>query len=479
MVTLADLLAVPGLALGEVAVSAPDVDVRWVATSELVDPTPYLQGGEVLLTTGLGTARWRSKWREYVERLARADVAALGLGVGLTHSRAPATLVQACRDAGLNLFEVPRPTAFVAISRAAAALLDDERDQVARRSLDAQRSLTRAALERDDVAALLEVLAGQVGGAAATVTRDGEPTAQHGTGLDGAVVREEVTRLRGQGLRAAASSAGREGTTLVQPLGVRSRPEVWLAVFVPGRPSDVHRAAVATGVSLLSLALEREQDRRGAERRLRERAVELVLTGDPRTARILLDAGLPRQVRVVCGRGTAEQINDALAWLEQEQVLAAVVSDDLVVVGAARRANAVATQLADRELLVGIGRAVPLEEAAESRETAAHALAASSPGAPVRRWDEQAAGGVGGLLDPGRARAFARSYLAPLGDDPALRDTLAAFLRRHGSVLATAEELAVHRNTVRNRIRQIESLLDVSLDDPQVRVDAWVALHSE
>ena len=478
MVTLADLLAVPGLALGEVAVSAPGVDVRWVATSELVDPTPYLQGGEVLLTTGLGTARWRSKWREYVERLARAEVAALGLGVGLTHARAPAVLIRACRDAGLNLFEVPRPTAFVTISRSVAALLDDERDQVARRSLDAQRSLTRAALERDDVAALLEALAEQVGGAAATVTRDGEPASTHGAGLDVSVVREEVARVRGQGLRAAASSAGREGTTLVQPLGVRSRPEVWLAVFVPGRPTDVHRAAIATAVSLLSLALEREQDRRGAERRLRERAVELVLTGDPRTARILLDANLPRQVRVLCARGSAEPIDDALAVLEQERVLAAVVDGELVVVSAARRANAVATLLADRELLVGIGRAVPLVDAAESRETAVHALAATTAGAPVRRWDDQAAGGVSGLLDPGRASAFARSYLAPLGDDPALLETLGAFLRRHGSVLATAEELAVHRNTVRNRVHRIESLLGASLDDPQARVDAWVALHA-
>jgi PucR family transcriptional regulator, purine catabolism regulatory protein len=476
VVELADLLGVPGLELGAVAVSDPGVGVRWVATSELDDPTPYLQGGEVLLTIGLGTTRWRTKWREYVERLARADVAALGIGVGLTHARAPATLVQACRDAGLNLFEVPRPTAFVAISRAAAALLDDERDQVARRSLDAQRSLTRAALERD-VTALLEVLAEQVGGAVAIVNRDGQPTSAHGAGLDDSVVREEVARIRSRGLRAAASAAGREGTTLVQPLGVRSRPEVWLAVFVPGRPSDVHRAAVATAVSLLSLALEREQDRRGAERRLRERAVELVLAGDPRTARILLDASLPRQVRVLCAQGAAEPIDDALAVLEQEGVLAAVPGEALVVVSATRRANAVAALLADRELLVGVGRAVPLAEAAESRETAMHALAATTPGAPVRRWDDQAAGGVRGLLEPGRARAFARSYLAPLGDDPALLDTLAAFLRRHGSVLATAEELAVHRKTVRNRIRQVESLLDVSLDDPQVRVDAWVALH--
>ena len=480
MVKLADLLAVPGLELAAVGVSEPDVDVRWVATSELVDPTPYLQGGEVLLTTGLETARWRTKWREYVERLARADVAALGLGVGLTHARAPAALVEACRAAGLNLFEVPRPTAFVAISRAVAALLDDERDQVTRRSLDAQRSLTKAALERDDVSALLDVLAGQVGGAAATVSGDGEPTAKSRSAaeLDAEVVRTEVARIRGQGLRAAASSSGERGTTLVQPLGVRSRPELWLAVFVPGSPSEVHRVAVSTAVSLLGLSLERRQERRSADRRLRDRATELLLAGDPRTARILLDATLPRQVRLLRARGSAEALEDGLRVLEEGQVLAGVLDEQLVVVCPPRRASVVAGLLAERGLLTGVGRAVPLAEAAESHETAGQALATATPGAPVRRWEDQAAGGVTGLLEPARARAFSRSYLAPLGDDRVLLDTLVAFLRRHGSVRATAEELAVHRNTVRNRIRQIESLLDVSLDDPEVRVDAWVALHA-
>jgi len=479
MVLLRDLLAAPGLDLAAVAVSTPEVAVRWVATSELTDPTPYLQGGEVLLTTGLETVRWRAKWREYVDRLVRADVAALGLGVGLTHPRAPATLVAACREAGLNLFEVPRPTAFVAISQAVAVLLDDERDQVARRSLDAQRALTRAALQRDDEAAVLGVLAAQVGGGAATVTRDGEIAASaRGAKLDASVVREEVARVRGQGLRAAASSSGPKGTTLVMPIGVRSRPELWLAVFVPGRPSDVHRGAVATAVSLLSLAVERAQDRRGAERRLRARVVELVLNGAPRTARILLDAKLPQQVRVLCARGPADAIDDALAVLEDERMLAGILGEELVVVSAARRAKVVTALLAERELLVGVGRSVPLPQAADSHETAGHALVEATASAPVRRWDDQASGGLGALLDPDRARAFARSYLAPLEDEAALLETLGAFLRRHGSVHATADELAVHRNTVRNRLRQIESLLGVSLDDPQVRVDAWVALHA-
>lgn len=476
MVTLADLLGTTGLALAPVAVADPDVEIRWVATSELPDPTPYLQGGEVLLTTGLETRGWRSQWRGYVDRLAAADVAALGLGVGLTHRRAPAGLVSACRRAGLNLFEVPRPTPFVSVSRAAATLLDDERDRVARRSLDAQRALTRAALAADAVPALLATLADQVGGAAATVDRDGRTLAGVGS-LDADAVQTEVARIRDRGLHAAASVSGEEGTTIVQPLGVRSAPDRWLAVSLPGRPTEVQRATVAGAVSLLGLALERELERRTDERRLHARALELVLAGDTSTAQVLLDdrPTLPARVRVLRVDGPAD---DALAVLEAERVLAANVDGTVVALSAARRAASVGRRLGERGLRVGIGSVEPLARAADSHAAATVALAGASVDDPVRRWDTPAREGVAGLLDPARVRAFARAYLAPLADEPALLATLTTYLRRHGSLLATAEELAVHRNTVRNRLVRIESLLGVSLDDPQVRVDAWVALHS-
>ena len=192
MVDVAQLLAQPELALVACHLPKPDAEVRWVATSELDDPAPFLEGGELLLTTGLATKGWRGQWAGYVGRLAEAGVVALALGVGLTHRRAPAGLVRACEKHGLNLIEVPRPTPFVAVSRAVAALLEDERDQVARRSLDAQRALTRAALERDDVQSLVAVLAAQVNGAAATVTRDGMPVERAGE-LDASLVRAEVS----------------------------------------------------------------------------------------------------------------------------------------------------------------------------------------------------------------------------------------------------------------------------------------------
>ena len=53
MLTVREVLADVDVALlaGEANVDMP---VRWVHISELPDPTPWLSGGELLLTTGLG-----------------------------------------------------------------------------------------------------------------------------------------------------------------------------------------------------------------------------------------------------------------------------------------------------------------------------------------------------------------------------------------------------------------------------------------
>lgn len=490
MVTVTDLLDEQALRLASACLPHPEAEIRWVATSELVDPTPYLEGGEVLLTTGLETKGWRSEWIDYVGRLAEAGVAALGLGVGLTHERPPASLTRACRAAGLNLFEVPRATTFVAVSRTIARLLEAERESVARHGLDAQRVLTQAALEVDAAAAVVRRLAALVDGAATLVDRDGHPAeGPHGpraADLDLADVAAEVRRIQPQGLRVAASDSGPTGTTIIRPLGVRSRPEDWLAVLVPGRVGEVDRVAITTAVSLLSLGLERRRERRTSDRQLRARALELLVADDLRTARIVLDAAapegtpvrLPREVRVLRARGPAEAVDDAVPALEDEGLLVAVLHGELVAASSARRSTALADLLAGRGLEVGIGRARPLDDASASHDTAGHALAAATRATPVRAWEDIAEAGVVGLLGQERAAAFARSFLAPLAGDPALLETLGVFLRQHGSRGGTAAELGVHRNTVRNRVEQIETLLGSSLDDPRVRVDAWVALQS-
>src|SRR5690349_7251811 len=73
----------------------PETPVTAVHVSELADPTAYVSGGELLLTTG-SLPDLADAWDEYVARLLRIGVAALGLGLGPTYQEPPRPLVNAC-----------------------------------------------------------------------------------------------------------------------------------------------------------------------------------------------------------------------------------------------------------------------------------------------------------------------------------------------------------------------------------------------
>jgi PucR family transcriptional regulator, purine catabolism regulatory protein len=108
--------------------------VRWVHSTELSDPTPWLKGGEVLLTTGLQLEGPRSQ-REFLDRLATHKIAALGFGTGFSHRRLPAALVTAARKRDFPLFEVPYELPFIAITERAFARLLDERYELLQRTM--------------------------------------------------------------------------------------------------------------------------------------------------------------------------------------------------------------------------------------------------------------------------------------------------------------------------------------------------------
>lgn len=488
--TMADLLAQRQLALVPVHLPRPELAIRWVATSELVDPSPFLEGGEVLLSTGLETRGWTTEWADYVARLAGVGVVAVGLAAGLTHPHSPRSLVAACRRHDMNLFEVPKATTFVAVSRQAARLLEAADRAETEEALAAHRQLTEQAL-RGNRAGVLGQLGERSGGAAALAGPDGglvlEPLGPAAHLLDPGLVAQEVRRMRPRGLRAASSTGMPGGTLLVHPVGVSGQPDGYLAAAFPGRVTAVQRGLVSTAVALLSFDAERSRSRREVDRRLRARAVELLVAGDRGTAALLLSARpeqppvrVPGRGVVLRATGSRLELDDALARVEDQLPLSGRMSGELVVVVPLRQRDAVAETLAGHGLRVGIGEAAPPERLGASHETAGQALAATTAAAPVAAWEEHVRRGALSLMEPGRAAAFARSFLAPL-DGPhraELVETLQAFLRHHGSMLAVAEDLGVHRNTVRNRLGQVERLVGISLDDPQARVNAWIALQA-
>jgi PucR family transcriptional regulator, purine catabolism regulatory protein len=92
-----------------------DVPVRWVHISELLDPTPWLSGGELLLTTGMQLEAAADS-RDFVTRLADHQLAGLGFGTGFKHDVVPPALLEAAAERDFPVFEVPYEVPFIAIT---------------------------------------------------------------------------------------------------------------------------------------------------------------------------------------------------------------------------------------------------------------------------------------------------------------------------------------------------------------------------
>jgi PucR family transcriptional regulator, purine catabolism regulatory protein len=119
------------LATGEEKASAA---VRWVHSTELADPTPWLRGGELLLTTGLQLTNAKLQ-REFVERLAEQEIAGLGFGTGFAHKKVPAAILNTARKRDFPLFEVPYELPFIAVTERVFAQLLNERYELLQRNM--------------------------------------------------------------------------------------------------------------------------------------------------------------------------------------------------------------------------------------------------------------------------------------------------------------------------------------------------------
>ncbi|RPF40678.1 purine catabolism regulatory family protein [Streptomyces sp. Ag109_G2-6] len=174
-VGLAGLLGERGLGLRHLAGPAV-AEVHGVHASEMADPSPYLLGGELLLTAGAGLGD--ADAGAYVARLVRAGVAGLGFGVTPVHETVPAGLAEACAEYGLPLVEVPPGTPFTAVARTVWRLMAEARTRELRRVTEAQQSLAAAAARPDPVPSVLSRLAATLGGWAALWEPDAAGSAE-------------------------------------------------------------------------------------------------------------------------------------------------------------------------------------------------------------------------------------------------------------------------------------------------------------
>ncbi|AZM59764.1 MULTISPECIES: PucR family transcriptional regulator [unclassified Streptomyces] len=490
-----------------------DVPVRWAHASELADPVPYMEGGELLLITALKLdAEDREAMRRYVKRLAGAGVVGLGFAVGVHYDDIPDALVDAARAEGLPLLEVPRRTPFLAISKAVSAAIAADQYRAVTAGFAAQRELTRQALAAGPEG-LLTALAAQVDGWAALYDASGAvvATAPDWAGRRAARFTPDVTRLRERPAPASSVVAGPEHEDRVElhSLGTGRRPRAALAVGTAAALGTAERYAVHSAIALLTLTTERSRSLHAAEQRIGAAVLRMLLAGEPDHARAvagdLYGSLLDAPFRVIVAVASAEADGDALGALAEaaesaaaragEAVLIVPEGDRLVVLaadgGAAvaaccdHAAAREAARKADEDgLVIGLSApAGPIAASAAYKQAEQALSVARRRGRVLVEHEHMAAGSVLPLLADDAVRAFADGRLRALREHDAigrgdLVASLRAWLSRHGQWDAAAADLGVHRHTLRYRMRRVEEILGRSLDDPDVRMELWLALKA-
>ncbi|MCX4883905.1 PucR family transcriptional regulator [Streptomyces sp. NBC_00847] len=496
-----------------------DVPVRWAHVSELADPVPYMEGGELLLITALKLdAEDPQAMRRYVKRLAGAGVVGLGFAVGVNYEETPKALVDAAQEQGLPLLEVPRRTPFLAISKAVSAEIAADQYRAVTAGFAAQRELTKQALT-DGPEGLLSSLASQVDGWTALYDASGAvvATAPEWAGRRAARLTADVERL--QERPAPASSVvgppDNEDRVELHSLGTGRRPRAALAVGTAAALGTAERYAVHSAIALLTLTTERSRSFHAAEQRIGAAVLRMLLAGEPDHARAvaghlyggLLDAPFRMIVAEAATRAAADPADPLAALAETVESAAARAGEPVLVVpegerlivlapdgGAAVAAcgEYAAALEAERdpaggdgdEVVVGLSAPVGPIAAAAAYKQAEQALSVARRRGRVCVAHEQlAAGSVLPLLADDAVKAFADGLLRPLYEHDAtgrgdLVASLRAWLSRHGQWDAAAADLGVHRHTLRYRMRRVEEILGRSLDDPDVRMELWLALKA-
>lgn len=478
---------------------ALDRPIRWVHSSDLADPTPFLSEGLVLLTTGTQfqssdhDADDPEAYRAYVHRLAVRGVVGLGFGTEVVRAGIPPALADACRAERMPLFEVPYRTPFIAVARANAEAIAAQ--AYARRSwaLAAQRAIALAALRPDGLGATVAELARQLDTWVGMFDAAGELSREHPVGgLEPATaeaLQREVTGVLHRGARAGSSLRIGDTPFTLQTLGRGGHLRGVIAIAA-GDLDQEGRVVVTAVIAMAGLALEQQQGLTRARGALRAGLVQTLLTGDVGLARRIsreLWGPLPTAPVVVAVTDAAASRVDAVAELLElraeetrgglffgrgdDGLVLIVPEGELAVVRELTERFDVRVGLSEPTAYDGIAAAVGQARVARDRGTAA-----------ITAFAEVARSGVLSALSE-EARSLARAELGPLFQHDAangtrLVDTLRVWLDNDCSHEASAQSLGVHRHTIRTRLALTERVLGRELTSFATRAELWAAFRA-
>jgi purine catabolism regulator len=465
-ISLAMLLGVPSLRLSKAGLAETTWhhDINWVAVTELEDPQRFLNGGELVLTTGM-RLRSAPEQRRFVRQVQRAGAVGIGFGTGLTHDDVPPALIAEANRWGLPVVRVPYETPFIAIGKLVADAQSADHVAKLERLIAGHQILARALLTGGGLSQLLKHLGG--------------------------MLRTDIALTQFTAhLYNSSTELPTADTWASYPIPTGRRDACTLWVRHPFEDSGI----IGYAQNLISVELNNMVKQRQAQRALCGQVLEDVIHGSLETSeaqRRLAGVGLNSTRRNVVLLAVSAAHHKALVSTSVPQVLenavTAVVGQDLVIVvhddGGA--APALARELSDHlaeagiHATIGIGGAYTKPNGLrwsyfEARDAASHGLPVNEPerlsltSLLLASEDVPLADMANESLSP------LRTFDAAHGSE--LMTTLETYLNHNGSVAAVAEALTLHRNTVRYRLAQITELTGYDPSLTADRVQLWLAL---
>lgn len=494
--TIRSLLATPRFDLSRIAGGDDDLDrpISWVHSSDLLDPTPWLESDQLLLTDGAQFAPDVDTVdaAAYCERLHARGVVGLGFAVDVIHSEIPRAIVAACARLSMPLLRVPAATPFIGIIRHVADIVADERSAQLAWSLEAQRAVARAAVRKGGLADILRTLSQRLGtwvalydSIGARVRIPGVPSLPKGwEGEVGATVQRMLER----GSPALRRTDAPHSASL-HTIGQARRLRGVLVVGSAGPMRAAESDLVETVIALASVTLEQQRAVDGARGQVRSGILELLEAGAVEAAQRAAKAVgrlLPRPpVRVILVRGpfTGQSVLDELEIVSARggDIFFAERGQDVIVIVGAEAVTDLAPVVERHLLSAGVSSAVDWNELGRGISEARHAAVAERELGLVR-FEDRAAGGVRAALLRGGGALVARRLLDPLSSLPAddsarLLAAAAAWFAANTAWDPAARELGIHRHTLRARLDRLGQVTGLDLDAFEGRAELWAALE--
>ncbi|MDT0196517.1 PucR family transcriptional regulator [Arthrobacter sp. AB6] len=489
-VTVADLLNQKGLSLRCVAGHKALANVvRWVHVSEVDDPTPWLLGGEMLITTNL-YGREESTLVGYFDSLKKSGVAAVGYGTGWPGKEVPAAWRTAAAAAGLPLLEVPFETPYIALSEFVAARLAEERARDFETTLAGQADLAASLLKGVGESDILDRLAGQLHGWAGILDARGrviKETVQAPAGMS--AILDAMPGRVGLSPLSASTVAVPGVEAMLIPLGEGPSPRL-LVMGRAKRFDPLERIFISTAASLLALSASQRTQVSVAERKARTLIAQthgygglLDLYEFPADASIdvallLATNPLSHSERLALEQHVAayaERYTSVSTQLDELLIFAqplATESADAIPWARLHQVTPSATLGVCRDVRTG-----DVEAGVWNATTAAHRAKTSGSGvmeyAMLGSQDRLVS--MFGAETRTEFSAFTQQIRTQL--DPETLEAVTRFLAHNGSLEAAASDLGIHRQTLRTRLQRAERRAGFSLASPDDRSVLWLALR--